>query len=236
MRRGSDSVTAKFGAATALCVGDHLLICAFAQLASLPRSPALTRLIAAGSSEMAAAQAEKFSTALWPTMTWQRYEALIGGKSGAMVVMSVVGAALLAGVLAADVAELTLVARMPGMSYQTGDDIEDRSADIASGSLNGVVVRVMDAAGEQQRAMWIELLARGRSGSLSEAKAAHASASLRPEAALTQDWILTLLASASAALRGRASPRCSGLVPVIDRTAETLSKCVALDRESRHAA
>ena len=236
MRRGRDSVTAKFGAATALCVGDHLLVCAFAQLAPLPGSPALTRLFAAGISEMAAAQAEEFSPVLWPTMTWQHYEALIAGKSGTMVVLPVAGAALLAGVPATDLVELTRAARMLGMAYQAGDDIEDLSADITGGSLNGVVARGMDVASEQRRASWIELLARGRSGSLSEAEAERAAASLQPEAALTHDWILALLSSASVSLRGRTSPRCSALVPVIDQTAEALSRYAASDRESRHAA
>jgi geranylgeranyl pyrophosphate synthase len=229
-------VTATFGAATALCVGDHLLVCAFAQLAPLPGSPALTRLFATGSSEMAAAQAEEFSPALWPTMTWKNYEALAAGKSGAMVVLPVVGAALLAGVLATDIAELTRAARLLGMAYQAGDDIEDLAADIAGGSLNGVVARGLDAAGEAQRTSWIDLLARGRSGALSQTEAMHAAKRLQPQATLTREWILAQLASASESLRGRLSPRCSALVPVIAQTAEALSKCADLHRESRHAA
>jgi len=235
-RRGCDSVTAKFGAATALCVGDHLLVCAFAQLAPLPGSPSLTRLFAAGVSEMAAAQAEEFSPALWSSMTWQHYETLAAGKSGAMVVLPIAGAALLGGAPATDIEQLTRVARMLGMAYQAGDDIDDLAADIAGGSLNGVVARGMDLACEQRRASWIDLLARGRSGSLPEAEAVCAAASLRSEAELTQDWVLALLSSAPASLRGCASPRLSALVPVIDATAEALSNCDALARERRHAA
>jgi geranylgeranyl pyrophosphate synthase len=236
MRRGLDSVTATFGTATALCVGDHLLVCAFAQLAPLPGSAPLTQLFATCISEMAAAQAEEFSPALWNTMTWQRYETLVAGKSGAMVVLPIAGAAMLAGALATEIDELTRVARMLGMAYQAGDDIEDLTADINGGSLNGVVARGMDLACGQRRTSWLDLLARGRSGSLSEADAVHAAASLRSETALTQDWIRALLSSASASLRGCASVRCSALVPVIDQTAEALSNCMAADRERRRAA
>lgn len=219
MRRGGPSVMAKFDPATALCVGDHLLACAFA-----------------GISETAAAQAEEFSPALWPTMTWQHYEALVAVKSGAMVVLPIAGAAMLAGLLPTDIVDLTLAARMLGVAYQAGDDIEDLAADIAGGSLNGVVARGMDAANEQLRASWIDLLARGRSGSRSEAEAVRAAGSLRPEAALTQDWIVNQLASPSALRRGCASPGCSALVPVIDEMGEALSKCVASNRERCHAA
>ena len=153
-----------------------------------------------------------------------------------MVVLPIAGAALLAGLPATDIVELTRAARMLGIAYQAGDDIEDLATDIAGGSLNGVVVRGMDVASEQRRASRIDLLARGRSGSLSQAEARRAAASLQPEAALMQDWIRTQLASAAESLRGCASPRCSALVPVIDETAEALSECAALDRESRHAA
>jgi geranylgeranyl pyrophosphate synthase len=63
LRRGRASVGAKFGVPAALCVGDHLLVNAFVELATLPASPALARLFGAGISQMAAAQAEEFHPA-----------------------------------------------------------------------------------------------------------------------------------------------------------------------------
>ena len=48
LRRGRQSATAKSGAPAVLCVGDHLLVSAFAQLDSLLCNPDLIRLFAAG--------------------------------------------------------------------------------------------------------------------------------------------------------------------------------------------
>lgn len=235
-RRGRQSATARFGASTALCVGDHLLVSAFAQLASLPRCPDLVRLFATAISQMASAQAEEFNPTLWPTMTWLRYEALIAGKSGAMVVLPVAGAALLAGLLEPDIAELTRAARMLGMAYQAGDDVQDLSADLASGSLNGVIVRGINAAGQTTRARWLDVLARGRLVGLSEGEAMGSAATLQSETALTLDWSLALLSGASAGLHGQTSPRCSPMISVIDQAAEELARRLAPSRESRHAA
>lgn len=235
-RRGQQSAMARFGASTAMCVCDHLLVSAFAQLASLPCSPDLIRLFATAISQMAAAQAEEFNPTLWPTMTWLRYEALIAGKSGAMVVLPVAGAALLAGLPEPDIAELTRAARMLGMAYQAGDDVQDLTADLTSGSLNGVIVRGLNAAGLTTRARWLDILARGRLGRLLVDEAKSATATLLSETALTLDWSLALLSGVSAGLHGRISPRCSPMIPVIDQAAEELAKRLAPSRASRHAA
>jgi hypothetical protein len=83
-------------------------------------------------------------------MTWPRYEALIAGKAGAMVALPVAGAALLAGLPATDIEKLSHAACILGMAYQAGDDIEDLTADLGASSLNGVIVRGLDAAGPGQ--------------------------------------------------------------------------------------
>ncbi len=234
-RRGRASVAAKFGAPVALCVGDHLLVSAFSQLTTLPQSSALVRMFAAGISEMAAAQAEECNPTLWPTINWLRYETLIAGKAGAMVVLPVAGAALIAGLPAWDVETLSQAARILGMAYQAGDDIEDLTADLTAGSLNGVIVRGLDASGATERVKWLGLLAQARGDRLSQADSVRAAAKLQLEVVMTRDWVLALLPKAVATLSACTCPRSQALVSVIDRVTDTLSRTVASCGERRHA-
>ena len=183
---------------------------------------------------MTAAQAEEFDPALWPPMAWLRYNALIAGKSGALIVLPIAGAALLAGLPEADIAELTCAARILGMAYQASDDVQGLTADLTSGSLNGVIARGLVVAEQTGRALWLELLARGRLGQLSQAAAA--ALTLQSETTLTLDWSFARLSSASAGLRGHSSPRCGPMIPVIDRAVRAVAGRMTLDRESRHAA
>jgi geranylgeranyl pyrophosphate synthase len=236
LRRGRASVAARFGAPAALCVGDHLLVTAFAQIAELPAGPALARLFGAGISTMAAAQAEEFHTAFWPGITWTRYEALVAGKAGAMVVLPVAGAALLAGLPASDIHKLSRAARILGIAYQANDDIDDLTADIAAGSLNGVIVRGLDAAGETRRAWWLDLLTRARLERLSQAEAVQAAARLQQERQMTLQWVLALLPTAVKELGDCSNPLCHALTPVIDQAADRLASNLTSGRESRHAA
>ena len=234
-RRGRASVAAKFGAAVALCVGDHLLVSAFSQLTTLPQSPALARLFGAGISKMAAAQAEECSPSLWPSMSWSRYEALIAGKAGAMVVLPLAGAALIAGLPALDIETLSQAACILGMAYQASDDIEDLTADLAAGSLNGVIACGLDAAGATERAKRLDLLAQARCGQLSRADSVRIAAQLHREVVMTRDWVLAVLPKAVAALSACTCPRSQVLAPVIDRVADTLSRTVASYGERLHA-
>lgn len=235
-RRGRDSLGARFGEPIALCVGDHLLVCAFAQLAALPEGPALARLFASVVSRMAAAQAEEFGPALWTTMTWPRYRSLIEGKAGAMLVLPVAGAAVIAGLPAQDTDLVGRAARILGVAYQAGDDVDDLAADLAIGALNGVIVRGLDNAGETQRVHWQNLLAQARCSRLSVAEAGVWTARLHPEIEFVTAWVRAMLPEASAALRLDAGPRCRALIPVIDEAVHLLSACSLSSEVKHHAA
>ena len=147
-RRGRDSLGARFGAPITLCVGDHLFVCAFAQLAALTEGPALARLFASVVSQMAAARAEEFGPALWATMTWPCYQSLIEGKAVALLALLVAGAAVIAGLPAQDTDLVGHAARTLGVAYPAGDDVDDLAAGLAFGALNGIIVRGLDNAGE----------------------------------------------------------------------------------------
>lgn len=235
-RRGQDSVAARFGADIALCVGDHLLVCAFARLAVLPEGPALARLFASVVSQMAAAQAEEFGPALWATMTWSRYLSLIEGKAGATLVLPVAGAAVLAGLPETDVLLAGNAARILGVAYQAGDDVDDLTADLAQGSLNGVIARGLDNSAAVQRVQWQELLAQARRSRLSDAAAGILAAKLNQEAEAVTVWVSALLSDPSAALRLAAGPRCRPLIHVIDEAADLLSARNPFSKAKNHAA
>ncbi len=235
-RRGRSSVAARFGPAIALCVGDHLLMSAFGQLSALSENAALARLFGGAVSQMAAAQAEEFGPALWTTMTWPRYVSLIEGKAGAMLVLPVAGAAVLAGLPATDVDLACRAARILGVAYQAGDDVADLAADLAQGALNGVIARGLDHCGEIKRAQWQERLAQARRSRLSEAEAGFWAATLNSQAEAVTAWRRALLADASAALQLGASPGCRALIPLIDAAARQLAACNFPSKAKNHAA
>ena len=235
-RRGCDSVAARFGEPIALSVGDHFLVRAFAQLSTLPKFPALARLFACVVSEMAAAQAEEFGPELWATIKWPRYRALIEGKAGAMLALPVAGAAVIAGLPAHDIDLASRAARILGVAYQAGDDVDDLAADLAIGALNGVIVRGLDNASGTQRVRWQELLAQARHSGLSVAEAGVWAARLHPETEFVTAWVRSILPEASAALLQRAGPRCQALIPVIDDAAKLLSLNSLPSEAKNHAA
>lgn len=235
-RRGYDSVAARFGEPIALCVGDHLLVCAFAQLSTLPQGAALARMFACLVSQMAAAQAEEFGPGLWAAMTWSRYRSLIEGKAGAMLVLPVAGAAVIAGLPAQDIDLACGAARILGVAYQAGDDVDDLAADLAIGALNGVIARSLDNTTGTQRLRLQDLLEQARSSGLSVSEAVGWAARLHAEIEFVTAWAAAMLPEASAALRLEGGPRCRALIPVIDAAAHLLSACNPSSKAKRHAA
>lgn len=235
-RRGRPTVGARFGAAAAICVGDHLLASAFATLTTLSQATALVRLSAGGFSEMAAAQAEEFSPALWQGMRWTRYEALIGGKAGAMVALPLAGAALIAGLPRSDIEQVSAAARILGKAYQASDDIEDLGADIASGSLNGVIAHWLEIADAADRAACVAVLTTARREPLVASEAARWAARMQRDEAAVSSWIAGLRPLAACMVLGRSSLRAHALAPLIDRAAEALTAGAAQRSETRHTA
>ena len=235
-RRGRPSVAAKFGVATAICVGDHLLVEAFAHLASAPQGPGLVRLFGAGVSQMAAAQAQEFSPVLWREMTWDRYRTLVAGKAGAMVMLPVAGAALLAGLPASDVAALSRAAQLLGAAYQAGDDLVDLADDLEGGSLNGVIARALEDAAPGPRAQWLGILANARLEPLSAVEAWALAEELAPQGDQVRDWARHLSLATMTELPDLLSQRGQPIAEALNHAARALSDAVVSRRERRHAA
>jgi geranylgeranyl pyrophosphate synthase len=235
-RRGRPTVAKRFSAAASICVGDHLLARAFATLSTLPQGAALAGLFADGISEMATAQAAEFSPALWQGMRWTRYEALIDGKAGAMVVLPLAGAALIAGLPRSDIEQVGAAARILGKAYQAGDDIEDVAADIANGSLNGVIAHFLERADDASRAACLTMLEAARREPLPPSEAAQWAARMQRDEEAVWAWIAVLRPQAAGTVSGRVSLRGHALAPVIDRAAEMLISGAAKPSERKHAA
>jgi len=91
-RRGRQSVMAKFGQQTALCLGDALIAHAFGLLSreSIPR--ALIAKLASMVRDCSGGQAQEFDTRGYPD--WSRYCDIAGGKTASLLVGAVEGGAL----------------------------------------------------------------------------------------------------------------------------------------------
>lgn len=91
-RRGRQSVMAKFGQQTALCLGDALIAHAFGLLSreSIPR--ALIAKLASMVRDCSGGQAQEFDTRSYPD--WSRYCEIAGGKTASLLVGAVEGGAL----------------------------------------------------------------------------------------------------------------------------------------------
>ena len=92
IRRGRQSVMAKFGQQTALCLGDALIAHAFGLLSreSIPR--ALIAKLASMVRDCSGGQAQEFDTRGYPD--WSRYCDIAGGKTASLLVGAVEGGAL----------------------------------------------------------------------------------------------------------------------------------------------
>lgn len=188
LRRGMPSVVARYGMPAAICVGDLLLVRAFAVLAPLPNAPALVGLFADRIGEMVQGQGEEFSADLWQTMSRTRYHHLASAKAGALVALAMEGAAMLGGRPATEVAAAGRVARLLGEAYQACDDAGDLASDLATGALNGVIAWALDTGEPVQHARLHALLARARGKGLSSFEAGIVAAGLARETADLLQW------------------------------------------------
>ena len=231
VRRGKTSVGAQYGAPVAICVGDHLLMCAFRVLADAPDAAALARLFADRVCDMAGGQAEEFSPTLWSTMTRCRYLGLVKAKAGAMFSLPVEAAATLGGLDASEIHTAGQFARTMGAAYQLTDDIADVAADWKRGALNGVLVLAICSADPQPA----DSLRQDLTHVMQQGVAIHDEtallASLRPAAEAARTWRDRLLAEATQKLDAHPLRQV-----LLTAAAAIASPTLALPQASHHAA
>ena len=198
LRRGRASALDRFGAPVAICLGDHLLVAAFAVIADMPRCGPLVRFFAACIGQAAAGQAAEFSPDLWQGMALSRYRAIVEGKAGAMVALPIGGALVLAGSPKGAVEAVGRAARALGVAYQASDDIEDLASNLARGTLNGLVVAALQSQAPPERYALLRLLERGRRDGLPAAEAVVQAQRLRRSLPALVGWANGVLAEATA--------------------------------------
>ena len=214
-RRGAASIVGRYGAAAAVCLGDHLLFAALALLAEVPE-PALIRQFASGLTQAVRGQASELDPGLWPAMTPARSLALARAKTGAMAALplrSVALAARLPGPLVEQAAE---AATRLGAAYQLCDDLEDVEEDAGRGAPNAVLAHHLAMAPAAERAALIETLARAQSGAAPLAAIPAMPAAMAACHAQARD----LLAEANAL--ARATPFAAVIVTITTRIGQKL--------------
>ena len=198
LRRGRASALDRFGAPVAICLGDHLLVAAFAVIADMPRCGPLVRFFAACIGQAAAGQADEFSPDLWQRMDLSRFRAMVEGKAGAMVALPIGGALVLAGSPKGEVEAVVRAARALGVAYQASDDVEDLASNLARGTLNGLVVAALQSQSPPGRHALLRLLERGRQDGLPPAEAMVQAQRLRRSLPALVGWANGVLAEATA--------------------------------------
>ena len=215
LRRGRASALDRFGAPVAICLGDHLLVAAFAIIADVPRCGPLMRFFAACIGQAAAGQADEFSPDLWQRMDLSRYRAMVEGKAGAMVALPIGAALVLAGSTKGDVEAVGRAARALGVAYQASDDVEDLASDLARGTLNGLVVAALQSQSPPERHALLRLLERGRQDGLPAAEAMVQAQRLRRSVPALVAWANGVLAEATTSQHA--------VAPVLNQAAGLLS-------------
>lgn len=200
LRRGVPSVAARYGTAAAICVGDILLVRAFAMLAPLPHGMQLVGLFSDRIAQIIVGQGEEFSSDLWPTMNVERYQGLISAKAGAMVALPVEGVAVLAGLHESAVQTAGHVACLLGVAYQAADDICDLATDIQHGALNGVLVWALSRDKPSRHAALPARLLRAQTMGLSAAEALGLAAEVQHEAPHLMTWARARVSEATCLL------------------------------------
>jgi hypothetical protein len=220
-RRGSASIAARFGVAAAVCLGDHLLFAAFAQLAEAG-APALLGPFARGLAEVVRGQADELDPGLWPAMTPARALQLARGKAGAMAALPIRAAALAAGLPAAVVASAAEAATRLGTAYQLCDDVEDLAEDFARGAPNIVIALHLAAVPAGARTALASRLARAQAAA---GEPPGTPPAIDSALAAAGDAARTLLAEATALANG--TPFAAVIAALAERIAAKLAVALA---------
>ena len=156
-RRGRQSVMAKFGQQTALCLGDALIAHAFGLLSreSIPR--ALIAKLASMVRDCSGGQAQEFDTRGYPD--WSRYCDIAGGKTASLLVGAVEGGALFDPAVSENPL-LTKCCYQMALAYQMLNDCQNivssirsrnPSSDFLKARPNALIVLFRDSLNDEER-------------------------------------------------------------------------------------
>ena len=176
MRRGQPAVWAAFGDDVAINVGDYLLTKAMQTAASLPAHETARRRVvdAFATTTLTLLRGQTADNAARRSVSLSRadYEAIARAKTGALVVLPVEGALLLADADARTLERARAGLADLGAAYQVQDDLADvlglkdgrePAADLSAGRPNAVTLHFLETCSEWERARLRAFLAEGGS-------------------------------------------------------------------------
>lgn len=147
-RRGRPSGWAEFGVAQAINAGDFLLMLPFLALSELPPSLTgrLSVLVADYATRIVRGQVDEMAQTMNGTTTIQQYLQAVEGKTGALLALPVVGAAVLAGRAPHDAERLGAPFVQLGVMFQLQDDVIDMFGEKGRGTIGGDVYEGKNSA------------------------------------------------------------------------------------------
>lgn len=143
LRRGQPAIWSRFGTPVALCLGDWLLARSFAlasEAGAAANAPNVVAILATTMTDLSSGQAMEFTSSAYPN--WDRYQAIVLGKTTPLLRACVEGALCLAHAsVTADGGNFNDMLRSLGLAYQMANDIEDIMATDGSGRDQGDLIR-----------------------------------------------------------------------------------------------
>ena len=161
-RRGRPTIWAQFGAAQAINAGDFLLMLPFLALNDINASDrgALSMLIADYATRIVRGQVDELDQNLQQRVDLAGFLAACEGKTGALLALPVVGAALLGKMSLADAERFAMPFVQLGVMFQLQDDVVDlfgnkgrgtRGGDIYEGKVSALLVTLLSLRPELER-------------------------------------------------------------------------------------
>lgn len=157
-RRGRDTVWAKFGAPSAINVGDAMLFATLriASTLDLPHQTKadITSLIISYTLQVIDGQEREFLLLADPSLSWERYTRVVQGKTSGLFGLPIVGTATLLNLPKSLRDALTIASHHLGILFQMQDDLldiygekgrEESYADIREGKVSALIVHLLDA-------------------------------------------------------------------------------------------
>jgi len=208
-RRGVPALWVQYGSAQAINAGDLLLMLPFLAVAELGASSArLSQELARASVETVRGQAEEMSLLERGLLDWDSYEGAARGKTGPLMALPAVGAALLADLADWQVQVLRSAFSDLGLVFQLQDDVADLFADkgrgrVGSDLYEGKVTALVAAHVERVPASREELLAVLRAPRESKGAAEVAAAQVMFTQSGALEWVLARLRRTVAGVRSQ---------------------------------
>jgi geranylgeranyl pyrophosphate synthase len=148
MRRECSTVWARYGVAQAINAGDLLLMLPFLALAKIPSNVRgeLSVLVADYATRIVRGQVAELNQKLDGTAPLSAYIKACEGKTGALLALPVVGAAIMDGRSARDAERLAAPFIQLGVLFQLQDDLVDMFGDKGRGTIGGDIFEGKNSA------------------------------------------------------------------------------------------